>query len=280
MLVDIFKKAYGDSEAHLDKDFKPFNPFNFIEASDRLLATKKEIPIPDKNTIYRVSGLSRLCPRQEIIRHIYKIEHFETINSTLQKVFDFGNAFHSVVQNNWFGKFGWLFGDWRCCNCGTIYKNQIKPDHVCNKCGHNDTYQYVELSLKDEENFLTGHPDGILIVDGFEYVMELKSSNSKMFQYIKNVLRRPLDAHIQQINMYMFMLGKKRGVVIYFDKDIGEWIQYHVMYNQDVVDEQLGRISDTKKGIVRKSLPENRMCPNYSCDRAKACPVRKICFDK
>jgi hypothetical protein len=279
MLVDIFKKAYGSKDESEDKTFVPFNPFNFIEAADRLLTTKRQIPIPDKDTIYRVSGLSKMCPRQEVLRYLHKVEYSETINPTLQKTFDFGHAFHSVVQNNWFGKFGWLHGDWKCTNCGSVYKNQLKPDHVCNKCGHDDMYQYVELSLADEKNFLTGHPDGILIIDGFEYVMELKSSNSKMFQYITGVLRRPLDAHLHQINMYMFMLGKKRGVVIYFDKDTGAWVQYHVLYNQDVVDDQLGKISTTKQGIARKIPPENRICPNSSCDRAKVCPVRRQCFN-
>jgi len=282
MFVDVFKKAYGSNDVndHLDKEFIPFNPYNFTLEADKLLTTNKPIPIPDKDTIYRVSMLSNLCPRREAIRYLHKIEYSETINSTLQKTFDFGNAFHSVVQNNWFGKFGWLHGDWKCTNCGSVYKNQLKPDHVCNKCGHDDTYQYVELSLEDKENFLTGHPDGILIVGGFEYVMELKSSNSKMFNYITTVLRRPLDAHIQQINMYMFMLGKKRGVVIYFDKDNGFWTQYHVLLNQDVVDVQLKKISDTKTHIARKTIPDDRLCSSYSCDRAKSCPVRKQCFNK
>lgn len=279
MFVDIFKKAYGSKDESEDKSFKPFNPFNFIEASDRILTTTKKIPIPDKDTIYRVSGLSRMCPRQEVLRYLHKIEHSETINATLQKTFDFGNAFHSVVQNNWFGKFRWLYGDWKCANCGSIYKNQLMPDHVCNKCGNDDAYQYIELSLEDKENYLTGHPDGILIVDGFEYVMELKSCNSKVFQYITNVLKRPLDAHIHQVNMYMFMLGKKRGVVIYFDKDNSTWVQYHVLNNQDVIDDQLEKISKTKQGIARKIPPEHRVCPNASCDKAKSCPVKKQCFN-
>lgn len=279
MLVDVFRSAYGNKDDYQDKSFKPFNPFDFISAADRLLNTKKKIEIPSKDTVYRVSGLSKMCPRQEVLRYLHKIEYSEEISSTLQKTFDFGNAFHSVVQNNWFGKFGWLFGDWRCLNCGSVYKNQKKPEHVCNKCGHDDMYQYIELSLKNEDLYLTGHPDGLLIVDEFEYVMELKSSNSQTFNYIVNTLRRPLDAHIQQINMYMFMLGKKRGVVIYFDKDTSAWTQYHVMYSQDVVDAQIKKITDTKTGISRKIPPEEKICPNASCKMAKSCPVRIQCFN-
>lgn len=279
MLGDSLKFAYNRVSFGDDILKKPeFVPFNFIEEADKRLGEERQKPIPDTDTIYRVSGLSKMCPVDECLRHNNKIVAKEKIDHRLKKTFDFGNGFHFVVQNTWFGDFGWLLGDWVCTNCGKKFSNQTKPKQ-CVGCSESNSFHYVELSLKSEKDFVTGHPDGILVVNGFEYVMELKSSNSKSFNFITEISRKPLDAHLDQINMYMYLMNKERGVIIYFDKDNSEWAQFHIKYDNARVEKQLNKIRLTKLGIKEKTVPfEHRICANKNVERAKNCPSRALCF--
>lgn len=280
MLIDAFHTAYNPKKGFGEELVeKAFIPFNLIEAADAKLSEKRESPIPNMDTVYRVSGLSKMCPVEEVLRYKNKIIGFNSVDSKLRKTFDFGNAFHSVAQNTWFGKFGWLVGDWICTNCGEKYLDQVMPDHVCDKCGRDDKYHYVELFLEAKEEFVSGHPDGILRLEGVDYLMELKSSNNANFEYIKNFLRRPLDAHLDQIQMYMYLLKKKHGLVVYFNKDTSEWMQFYVYFDQSRVTNQIGKVKDTKDGIKSGVVPfEKRICKVKTCDRAKKCSVRNLCF--
>jgi hypothetical protein len=84
----------------------------------RKLESKSEVPIPSPDQVYRVSGLVKMCPREEVLRHIHQVKKFQTIEARLQRVFDFGTAIHEFVQNNWFSD--WLIGEWQCIDCGAV----------------------------------------------------------------------------------------------------------------------------------------------------------------
>lgn len=284
MLIDAFLSAYENKKSDFGGEVadKPFKPFDVIGEADKFLSEKRVNPIPDLNTIYRVSGLSKLCPVRESLRSSSNQLDSVEVDSVLRKTFDFGTGFHSIVQNQWFGKAGWLVGDWRCKRCGDIHRNTVMPK----RCLHNlscssDEFDYIELELESKEHFLTGHPDGILRLDGVDYVMELKTSNSKMYEFIKTVRRKPLDAHREQVNMYMFLLKKQHGVIIYFDKDNSQWMQFYEKFDSSLVEKQLKKIAVTKKMISDGVVDfEHRICPKSDCAAAKACSVRKLCFVK
>lgn len=277
MLFDAFSDAYGwKKEKGFEVEEKAFIPINLIAKADELLNTTKSSPYPTMETKYRVSALSRLCVRQEVLRYIHKINGVEKINHITQKTFDFGSGFHFIVQNQWFGKWGWLYGDWLCTGCGKKYLNQLMPKQKCS-CGSDNPYHYIELSLESSDHFLTGHPDGILKIDGQDYLMELKTSNKIYYEKIKGD-KVPLDAHRDQINMYMFLLGMKHGLVIYFNKDNSDWMQFYEKYNEKRVEKQLNKIKLIKEGIEKREAPKERICESKTCSAAKRCPIRDICF--
>ncbi len=257
----------------------PFIPFDLISAAEKRLTTEEDIPIPDMNTLYRVSNMSRMCEREEVLRHLLKVKATKKVDSKLQKTFDFGHGFHYIVQNKWFGAWGWLEGDWRCQSCGAKHVKQLRPSK-CQNCNSSETFEYIELELENIEHYLTGHPDGILVLANYRYLLELKTSNTKYFQWIRDVRRMPLDAHLDQVNLYLFLLGIQRAIVVYFDKDTSDWMQFHVMYDKARVERLLEKIRTVKNGIQLGEVPPRKMCDKPGCARAMGCSVRNQCFSR
>lgn len=271
MLFEAIRKGHGVAE-------EVFIPFDLLGESEQRLTKVEPDPIPNMDTVYRVSNMSRMCEREEVLRHLLKVQATKKVDAKLQRTFDFGNGFHSVVQNNWFGLWGWLEGDWLCMSCGEKHLKQLRPSN-CRKCGNAESFHYIELSLQSLKHFLTGHPDGILVLQQHRYALELKSSNAKYFQYIRDVLRRPIDAHLDQVNLYMFLLGIYRAIVVYFNKDTSDWMQFHVKYDKARVDRLLEKIKTVKNGIQLGIAPPRTMCEKIGCARAMGCAVREQCFN-
>jgi len=274
MLFNAIRKANEDP-AKLEELFVPFD---LLAETAHRLSKSEPLPIPTMDTLYRVSNMTRMCEREEVLRHNLKREATKKVDAKLQRTFDFGNGFHYIVQNNWFGLWGWLEGDWLCTSCGEKHLKQLKPSN-CRKCKSAEQFHYIELELESIQHFITGHPDGILVVGGHRYTLELKTSNTKYFQYIRNTMRRPLDAHLDQVNLYMFLLGIYRAIVVYFDKDTSDWMQFHVKYDKQRVERLLGKIKTVKDGIQLGSVPPRKMCDKIGCARALSCPVRIECFN-
>lgn len=280
MLSDAFKRADEKEEfgVVIEKSAAQFRPFDLLNEADKRLATHRVVPPPDINTKYRASGISKMCPVQEILRHRNKVSLQDNVDAKLRKTFDFGNGFHFIVQNEWFGKLGWLVGDWICTKCGHIHKRQLIPAQ-CGKCCGKECFHYVELEL-DGATF-TGHPDGILNIEGVDYVMELKTCNSKNYEYIVNFSKKPLPSHKDQISIYMDLLGIPRGFIIYFDKDNSEWFSFYQTLDVNIVSALKRKDSLVKHGIKNPHSPlplEARVCSGKSCEKARKCPVRNLCY--
>lgn len=261
--------------------FEPIGPvsetrFDLSVEIRKKLPTENVYDPPTPEFFYRVSNAIKLCPRQEVLRHIHKVKRIDKIDAKLRKTFDFGRAFHTLVQNEWFGDWQWLHGTWECLRCEHKVLESFKPK-LCPKCFKN-RFEYIEPELSSIKTGVTGHLDGILKVNGKKYVVELKTTNSMQFNLIANVRRKPLDNHVKQIQMYMFLSGIKEGYILYFGKDDSETHHFEQSYNKDIVNPILEGLLLARTGMRTGTVPERTLCDVKSCARAKACPVRDVCF--
>lgn len=252
-------------------------PFNLVDYINQRLTSERIVDPPKDTDVYRVSGLAKFCPREEALRNKFNIPKKESIDSRLQRVFDIGTAFHSLVQNNWLKQWGILWGNWKCPSCRKEFTScSIKS--VCPSCGSNEI-QYVELDLKNDEHGITGHCDGILVFNDKKYLLELKTCSSKQFELITRMRNKPLDAHVVQVQMYMYLTGVRSAIVLYFEKDESQVHQFEIHYDNSVVNTVLGYVAQARSGIKTGILPMRELCKEASCARAKACSVRKYCFN-
>lgn len=248
-------------------------PYDLLVDLMTKLKSSKILPPPDLTTKYRASGLSKICERQEVLRSILMVEMNEEIDPTLQMTFDIGHGFHHIVQNKWLDHL--LHGDWLCLGCAKRHIKSKKPE-TC-QCG-SKSFQYIELEYDSDELFLTGHPDGVLVLpSGHKILLELKTTNSQYFQYIVSS-GRPLAAHVDQVMIYLRFTGLKDCAIFYFSKDDSKIKMFKIKYDESRFLALIGKIKVIKGGIKNKSVPSRNVCDSISCSRAKSCPVKKECF--
>lgn len=244
---------------------------DLISLLARKMESRREVAIPDLSTKFRASGLSRMCPREEFFRQRDRVPKFELIGAGLQRTFDFGTAVHEFVQNHWFSD--WLVGIWQCAGCNE-FQGGRKPKSC--RCGFT-VFRYHEISLENE--LVTGHPDGVLQFEDDRLVLlEVKTCSSKQFELITKIRQKPLDSHLDQVQIYMGMLGLSDAFIFYVQKDEALLEVFSVRFDDAMARALLGKVSQFREAVRAGVAPERQMCESQSCARAKACSVRKTCF--
>lgn len=116
-------------------------------------------------------------------KQIFEFLGIETqISPELEKIFAIGHMVHDKVQTAW-------------RNAGILYS----------------TEQILQLP----EYYISGHADGIGVWNGQKFVLEIKSINSNGFKG-----NLPKREHIEQVQIYMWVLELPVSVILYINKDI------------------------------------------------------------
>lgn len=252
-------------------------PFSLIKYLDTLNSVETTPP-PTANQVYRVSHLIKLCPREEVLRFKYQVPKVQKISAKLRRIFDFGENYHLLMQNKVLANSGYLFGDWVCVRCDTIMKEQVKPKQ-CRECGR-ERLEYIELTPKSVEHGISAHVDGVILANGKKKVLELKTVNAISFRLITEIEKRANENHVNQINMYMWLLSIPEGIILYFDKNESQLYQVEVKLNQGYVDRVLQRLASARRGMETGEVPRREVCDSITCARAKTCSVSKVCFQE
>lgn len=245
---------------------------------------------------FRISSLPGLCPRELALRYLFpkSAEDDAWEPRSLLRV-DTGSALHSWWQDRYLGPAGILVGDWECSGCKKQWKRCVIPNGgkctVCTK-----PLQYVEMTVSDPETGITGHTDGLLMFGDGEWGFDLKTSNEDS---MKN-MRQPYEGNIWQLNLYMHLLGVKKGLLVYVDPVCRFWredrskakgletlpiLEFVVEYDRKWWDMAVDKVNQAKKiaeEIRTKTwtgtLP-HRICETDKGFRASDCPVAGECFE-
>lgn len=270
------KKSDQEKKQMLNPDYSFIDLLS--EVDKKISVRKVTSPLTSSDSI-RVSSMGYLCPREEVLRARLKIDKIENQSAQTIRIFNIGTAYHTMVQNDYLGRHGYIWGNWKCLVCEHVVKDSYMPEK-CPRCSRDrSTIIYEEFELKSQNFNITGHPDGIILIDGKKWLLELKTINDFGF---KDVIARgqPKDDHILQSNMYMGMLKIYQALVVYFNKDSGAWRQFYIKYDNALVRSKLDSITYMRQCIddPEKPLPARVLCANMTCSRAKNCPVSKQCF--
>jgi hypothetical protein len=242
------------------------------------------------------SQLESMCPRYEVLRQLVPEELDMGIvvpDMRTQLIFDVGTAIHEWIQNQYLGPMGKLKGTWVCTQTGHTVEDSVMPSTPYKgkrkiAIGNNHFWRYGELSLENKDWGIVGHTDGIYILgqgtkDEEEVVLEIKTAGP----YFWNAgAKAPLQSNLFQINLYMWLLGKKKGVLLYVDKagvykDGPPFKEFIVEYSEIPRKDACEKIEIYRACVQRKEMPHMLThCEHQPTGaRARQCPLRKVCQD-
>jgi len=251
---------------------------------------------PKLDDYVRISSLSGLCAREEVLCTKHQVTRKETLNGDTLLTFLHGTSLHWGLQNHALPELGVLYGQWKCLGCGFAHggvekgflvseKVILRPE-TCSKCGNvskgrgDQAFQYVEAHFVNDEFRLTGHPDGFLVLPGKPGmgILEAKSIGGRNAWEVKQA---PHYGHVIQAQAYLWLSGLKWAVIFYWakgehgvDKAIAE---HFIDYDEETIVNLKAMLTSIPNGIRSGLLPE-RVCATDSCTRANKCSVVKKCF--
>jgi len=136
-----------------------------------------------------------------------------------------------------------------------------------------------EFKITYSDPPIFGYGDVMLDWNGEELLGEIKTMMNEGFEYRK-VNKRPKAGHLIQLLIYMKILKKKTGVLIYENKNNHELLVLPVEVNDYYikwVDQAFEWMRTVRKAWEDKTLPEKTYRSNSKI--CKNCPLAKVCAD-
>jgi len=127
---------------------------------------------------------------------------------------------------------------------------------------------------------ITGHIDGMIELDGQLYPLEIKSCSDYTFKEINSYedLKRSkkhwLQAYPTQINLYLYFTNKEKGVLLFKNKQSGQYKEIWIDFDWELADRILKRVEALNNHIKNNTLPEKLNTPALCSE----CPFAHICL--
>ena len=251
------------------------------------------------------SSLMDMCPRFETLKQLINTDEIRDPGHSprTQMIFDVGNALHEWWQEQYFGPMQVLKGKWRCVRCGYVTSGMVlmpNRPHACGEddgpsitdgkiitLGNNRSWKFDEVRVTNDEWGVVGHSDGIYVLgkdspQEEEVVLDIKTAGPTFWAGGGRVY----PSNIFQVNIYMWLLGLKKSILLYVDKGGAERSldlmckEVEVLYNDTYRKDACLKIDAYRHGVKTKTLP-SRMATcelRPSCAKAKGCPAKAICL--
>lgn len=209
---------------------------------------RKKIKVYPVNS-NRASDLGHPCMRYHVLNRT-RWEEKVPYDVGLQYVFDMGNSIEDLVLKE-------------LAEAGVKVIEQQR------------SFQWKEYQI-------TGHIDGsILGDDGNVYPLEIKSCSPFMFKAINTIedLKRGKYLYMRkypiQLNLYLLMDGKERGVFIFKDKTSGRMKEVWMDVDFDMGESSLKMAEAVNAHVAAGTVPE---CMPYDDSVCGDCPFIHICL--
>jgi CRISPR/Cas system-associated exonuclease Cas4 (RecB family) len=134
-----------------------------------------------------------------------------------------------------------------------------------------------EFKITYDDPPIFGYGDVILDWQGEELLGEIKTAMAEGFEYRKKS-RKAKTGHLIQILIYMKILKKAKGVLIYENKNNHELLAIPVEVNEYYikwVDQTFEWMKTVRKAWENKTLPKKNYRSNSKI--CKTCPLAKVC---
>ncbi|MHA1795004.1 MAG: PD-(D/E)XK nuclease family protein [Promethearchaeota archaeon] len=121
---------------------------------------------------------------------------------------------------------------------------------------------------------ISGHYDQLVLLFNNLLVIDFKSTSAFAMKYVKKAVK---EHHVEQLNVYMKMLGVKAGAIIYVNKDSYETATHVVAFDKDLFDKTVKKLENVYEHVLEKKVPtfdqEDWQC-NY-CNYKQECEMAK-----
>ncbi len=135
----------------------------------------------------------------------------------------------------------------------------------------------TEFKIINNDPPIFGYGDAMINWEGEQIVGEIKTMLNEGFEYRKKTLK-PKTGHLIQLLIYMKILKKSKGVLIYENKNNHELLVLPVEvtdYYRQWVDQTFQWMRDVRKAWTDKTLPTKNYRSNSKI--CKTCPIQKAC---
>lgn len=173
---------------------------------------------------------------------------------------------------------------------GGTFEDHADPFAGANMTNGTKSHERIQQAMKDsgilidqefkiinEDPPIFGYGDVILDWEGEELLGEIKTAMAEGFEYRKKS-RKAKSGHLIQILIYMKILKKSKGVLIYENKNNHELLLIPVTINDYYVkwvNETFEWMRTVRKAWEDKTLPKKNYRSNSKI--CKTCPLSKVC---
>ena len=136
-----------------------------------------------------------------------------------------------------------------------------------------------EFKITYDDPPIFGFGDAIVEHEGEELLIEIKTAMQEGFEYRKKTGKAKLG-HLIQILIYMKILKKAKGVLVYENKNNHELLAIPVVVNDYYikwVDQAFDWMRSVRKAWEEKTLPKKNYRSNSKI--CKTCPLAKVCAE-
>lgn len=252
--------------------------------SGRLKLSRARTPYPQGKT-FRPSSLSYpYCRRSKVAQLAGKIELYDKPPAPkLQLIFDMGHAIHDIIQG-YFWDMGVLKGSYKCLKCDKIYHDLVSPDACPSgiKSHERKHLKYKEVRMVDEEHRINGRCDGIILVDGVEHLMDIKSIQNRtektpdQYFCFEDLEDGPKSDHVVQLQLYMWISGIPNGHLLYVAKNTHMIKTFNIPYDFSILEPHLKEIEELIALAERWEAGEKIKLPD-PCSRADCSCQELVC---
>jgi len=137
----------------------------------------------------------------------------------------------------------------------------------------------LEFTIKHDDPPIFGYGDVMLNYNGNIILGEIKTSPRDGFEYRK-LHKKPKMGHLMQLLMYMKILKKDKGAVIYENKDNHEILVLPVTFTDHYrrwVDQAFDWMREVRKSWEKQELPQKTYRSNSKI--CKSCPIQAACAE-
>ena len=137
----------------------------------------------------------------------------------------------------------------------------------------------TEFKVISSEPPIFGYGDCMLVWNDEEIVGEIKTQNNEAFEYRKRA-NKPKQDHVAQVLIYMKVLGRSKGIIIYENKNNHELLLFPIEVNDNYrswINNTFDWMNAVHSSWKKKELPIKNYRTNAKI--CKKCPVKQACVD-
>jgi len=140
-----------------------------------------------------------------------------------------------------------------------------------------DNNPTTEFKVTHDDPPIFGWGDAMLQLDDEEVIGEIKTMKSETFEHYK-VKGEPAEYHVKQLIIYMKVLKKAKGVLIYENKNNHDLLAFPIEVTpqyKEWIDKTFEWMRVVYKSWKDKELPQKNYRANSKI--CKNCPVKAVC---